>query len=58
MSDPTLSALVLIGLVFGGVAAASGLLRAALILSGLIRELTKSGRQSAPWPSLAQSNPA
>jgi hypothetical protein len=49
MTDPTLSTLALIGLVFGGVAAASLLVRAVLIVGGVIRELTSAG-EGRPLP--------
>ena len=48
MSDPTLSTLVFIGLVFGGVAAASALLRGVLILGGVVRALAHT-RGKAPF---------
>lgn len=48
MIDQTLSALVFIGLVFGGVVAASVLVRAVLLVGGVIRALAKAG-EPAPF---------
>ncbi len=58
MTDPTLPTLAFIGLVFGGVAAARLLLRAAMIVNGVIRELTKTGRDAQFRPPFVISRAA
>lgn len=58
MNDPTLSTLAFIGLVFGGVAAASLLVRPVLIVGGVIRDLTSAGEGRPPPRSFEHSRAA